>query len=134
MIHLGAKDVLPKIQAHNASQSTATVHLLTCVVLGVFAITGSMEFFIYKFKYEELDFASGGFLAHIGGWMLLIAGSCGYCHGYDYEELDLYNNTIYPLQMDTDPLRFHSGMYISKKAEVQNTRAMPSTVSAGVIA
>ena len=59
-----------------------------------------MEFFIRKFTNEELDFSAGGFIAHIAGWMLFIAGCCGFCHGYDYsEDLDGYGNSVYPFDM-----------------------------------
>ena len=81
---------------------------ITYTFLGILSITGSTEFFIQKFTNDELDFSGGSFVAHVAGWMLLIAGACGYCHGYDYEdESQSYGNNVYPF--DVGPRAFAGG-------------------------
>ena len=102
---------------------------------GILAITGSLEFFIQKFTNDELDFSAAGFVAHVAGWMLFIAGCCGYCHGYEYnEDLD-YGNNVYPYDMEPRMFgggfsRFDPVSYARKKwREMQSVRTMPSNVS-----
>lgn len=99
-------------------------------------MTGSLEFFIQKFTDSELNFSAGGFVAHIAGWMLFIAGCCGVCHGYDYDEdSGSYGNSVYPFDIGPTPRMFQGGIsrfdpvnFARKKwREMQSVRMSSST-------
>lgn len=105
--------------------------------LGILALTGSTEFFIRKFTSSEIDFAACGFVTHVAAWMMLVAGCCGICHGYDYTHgFELDENTVHSINIrptifdneprDYDPLNYARGKW--KKMQFGNVQS----VSAGL--
>lgn len=98
--HKRARLKLPK-PAQFLLQADNDHVLIDCLLTGILALTGSIEFFVKKFTVKELDFSAGSFVAHIAGWMFFISGCCGYCHGYGYRDDDDTDSTnqVYPLNM-----------------------------------